>query len=51
MRSLASRTAAAAGTFAAIGIGTPVVATLVMPVLFPVVVAALAVYAWRADGR
>jgi hypothetical protein len=51
MRSLVSHTAAAAGTIAAIGIGTPIFALVVLPVICPVAVAAAAIYAWRADER
>lgn len=48
MRSLVSRTAAAAGTLAAIGLATPVVALVLVPGL-PLVLAAVALYQWRAD--
>lgn len=51
MRTFLSEAAAAAGALATVGIGTAVVATLVSPLVFPVVVAAGAVYAWRIDGR
>lgn len=51
MRSLATRTAAAAGTLAVIGLATPVFALVVLPVIFPVAVAAAAVYAWRTEQR
>ncbi|HEX9398623.1 MAG TPA: hypothetical protein VF912_00835 [Anaeromyxobacter sp.] len=50
MRTLETCTSAA-GTLAAIGIGTPIVAALVLPIVFPIVLVALAVMAWRADVR
>jgi hypothetical protein len=42
---------AAAGTLAVVGIGTPLLAALCMPVLAPVVMAAVAAWALRADAR
>lgn len=51
MRTIVSRTAAAAGTVAAIGLATPVFALVVLPLVFPVAVAAAAIYAWRAEDR
>jgi hypothetical protein len=42
---------AAAGTLAVVGIGTPLLAALFTPVLIPVVVAAVATWALRADAR
>jgi hypothetical protein len=54
MRTVMTRAAAvageAAGTAAAIGIGAPLLGALCLPVVFPVVVAAVAVTAWRLDG-
>jgi hypothetical protein len=51
MRSWIEAAAAAAGALLAVGIGTPMVATLALPVVFPVVIAAGALYAWRIDER
>jgi fatty acid desaturase len=51
MRAWVEGAAAAAGAVAVVGLGTAVVATLVSPVVFPVVVAAGALYAFRIDGR
>ncbi|HSM91804.1 MAG TPA: hypothetical protein VLT47_02895 [Anaeromyxobacteraceae bacterium] len=49
MRVFLSEAAAAAGALATVGLGTAVVATIVSPLVFPAVVAAGAVFAWRAD--
>jgi hypothetical protein len=51
MRGWVSEAAAAAGAATVVGLGTAVVAALVSPVVFPAVVAAGAIYAWRIDGR
>jgi hypothetical protein len=51
MRAWMTEAARGAGTIAAIGIGTPILAALFMPVFFPVAVAAGALYAWRIDER
>ena len=48
MRAWLTGAAAAAAT---VGIGTPILAALILPFVFPVVVAAGVVYAWRIDGR
>ncbi len=50
MSAIANRTASAAGTLAAIGLGVPVVALVVIPAL-PIAIAAMAFYAWRADAQ
>jgi hypothetical protein len=51
MRTWIEAAAAAAGALLAVGVGTPVLAALSLPVVFPVVVAAGALYAWRIDER
>lgn len=51
MRTWIEAAAAAAGAVVAVGIGTPVLAALSLPVVFPMVVAAGALYAWRIDER
>lgn len=42
---------AGAGTLAVVGIGTPLLAALFLPAVFPVVVVAGALWAWRHDRR
>jgi len=51
MRTWIEAVAAAVGALLAIGIGTPILAALSLPVVFPVLVAAGALYARRIDER
>jgi hypothetical protein len=51
MRAWMAGATAALGALVAVGIGMPVLAALILPIVFPAVVAAGALYAWRLDER